>query len=117
MSLAPAPWSIDPESVGEVWTNSVAILDAKGAWLAHLTRGYEGDKNGNDCPSWKNARLIAAAPKLLEAAQIVLAGLNARIDQASNARMLVPVFEGIADLHAAIAKATGEHNDAGTDDA
>jgi len=74
--------------------------------VAWTTRGSE-DK----------ARLIAAAPELLKAAQIVLAGLNARIDQASNARMPVPVFNGIADLHDAINKATGEHNDAGTDTA
>lgn len=50
------------------------------------------------------AKLEKAAPALLAAAQKVLAGLNARIDAApSNA---VPVFDGIAELHTAIGKAT-----------
>ena len=74
--------------------------------VAWTTRGSE-DK----------ANLIAAAPKLLGAAQVVLDGLEYRIEQAYNAGMPVPVFAGIADLHAAIAlaKTIGEHNDAGTD--
>jgi len=56
-----------------------------------------------------DARLIAAAPELLEAAQIVLAGLNARIEGADLES--VPVFDGIADIHDAINKATGETNE------
>lgn len=52
------------------------------------------------------ARLIAAAPDLLEAAEIVLAGLNERIERAPVGN--VPVFAGIAALHDAIAKARGE---------
>lgn len=50
-----------------------------------------------------NARLIAAAPELLAAAKAVLDGLNARIDAAPMTD--VPVFDGIAALHSAIAKA------------
>jgi hypothetical protein len=48
---------------------------------------------------------MAAAPDLLEAAKTVLAGLNARIDQASEEGQPVPVFDGIAALHDAIRKA------------
>jgi hypothetical protein len=51
-----------------------------------------------------NARLIAAAPDLLAAAQSALAGLNARIDAAPKDK--VPVFAGIAALQDAISKAT-----------
>ena len=58
------------------------------------------------CQSLADARLISAAPELYAAAQLVLAGLNARIDDASANSSPVPVFDGIADLHAAIAKAT-----------
>lgn len=52
-----------------------------------------------------NATLIEAAPDLLAAAKIVLDGLNARIDSADGHH--VPVFDGIAELHDAIAKAEG----------
>jgi hypothetical protein len=48
-----------------------------------------------------------AQPELLAAAKAVLAGLNARIDAAANGDGKVPVFDGIADLHSAIAKAEG----------
>lgn len=43
---------------------------------------------------------------LLASAKIVMAGLEARIDRASE--NAVPVFNGIADLHDAIAAAEGE---------
>ncbi|KAA0963081.1 hypothetical protein [Pseudomonas sp. ANT_H12B] len=58
------------------------------------------------CQSPTDARLISAAPELLRAARKVLAGLNARIDEASASGSLVPVFDGIAELHDAITKAT-----------
>lgn len=48
---------------------------------------------------------MAAAPALLAAAETVLAGLNARIDNADPSA--VPIFAGIADLHDAIAAARG----------
>ena len=67
--LAPAPWSIDPKSEGRDWTDSLSIIDAEGGEVAILTRGYEGDTNGDGCPSYTNARLIAAAPDLLAALQ------------------------------------------------
>lgn len=55
-----------------------------------------------------NARLIAAAPDLLAAAQTILADLHARIDRAmEEGGRAVPVFNGTAELAAAIAKATG----------
>ena len=53
-----------------------------------------------------NASLIAAAPDLLSAAIKVLNGLNERIDAAVENRTATPVFDGIADLHDAINKAT-----------
>lgn len=53
-----------------------------------------------------NAKLFAAAPDLLAAAMKVLSGLNARIDAAVENRTATPVFDGIADMHDAINKAT-----------
>lgn len=52
-----------------------------------------------------NADLIAAAPDLLKSAEVVLAGLNARIEQADPSS--VPLFSGIVELSDAIAKARG----------
>ncbi len=54
-------WRIDEKSVGKHWTDSLSIIDADGGEVCVLTRGYEGDKNGDGCPSWKNACLIVAA--------------------------------------------------------
>ena len=54
-------WKIDNKSVGKHWTDSLSIIDAEGGEVCVLTRGYEGDKNGDGCPSWKNAVLIVAA--------------------------------------------------------
>ncbi|MBX8528494.1 hypothetical protein K5D32_02405 [Pseudomonas cichorii] len=53
-----------------------------------------------------NAKLIAAAPELLEAAIAVLADLSERIDAAVAERRPSPVFAGIAALHDAVNKAT-----------
>ncbi|MCM8743592.1 hypothetical protein [Pseudomonas koreensis] len=53
-----------------------------------------------------NMSLIIAAPDLLAAAIKVLNGLNERIDSATENRTATPVFDGIADLHDAINKAT-----------
>jgi hypothetical protein len=44
----------------------------------------------------------------LAAAERVLAGLNARIDRSARSKLPVPIFEGIADLHAAINAAKGD---------
>lgn len=55
------------------------------------------------------ADLRAQRDALLEAAQVVLDGLNERIDfAAAHDRHKVPVFKGIADLSAAIAAVKGD---------
>ena len=76
--LAPAPWKVGNE--GQMWTDSLSIIDADGGEIAYLTRGYEGDENGDGCPSWKNARLIAASPKMLEALRMLTAATQNLID-------------------------------------
>lgn len=66
--LAPTPWCVGSDH-GAEWTNSLSIYDAQGCAVCHLTRGYEADANGEHCPSFTNARLIAAAPDLLAVAK------------------------------------------------
>lgn len=63
MSKATArrPWKVDRDSEDKMWTNSCSILDADGGHVCHLTRGYQGDKTGDGCPSWDNAEMIVAA--------------------------------------------------------
>ncbi len=80
------------------------VVDERGdSGCLYIDRGPDRDflqVNEED-----DARLIAAAPDLLAAAKVVLAGLNAHIDSApANA---VPLFTGISALHDAIAKAGG----------
>lgn len=97
--LAPGPWVIDRESVGKQWTDSVSIKDAAGGHVAHLTRGYEGDVNGDCCPSWCNARLIAAAPELMEALKKIAGpvyGPTTIADAQYIARQAIAKAEGIA---------------------
>lgn len=79
-----------------------------GAFQVEDARGYvlcaRNMWPGNADESAANGVLFAAAPQLLAAAQTVLAGLNTRIEAAGS---VVPVFDGIADLHDAISKAGG----------
>jgi hypothetical protein len=102
----PGPWTIEGVGVGGHYKtiNGARIVDCNGVCVATITR--KADKPIDQKKA--DARLIAAAPDLLEAARIVLASLDARIEGASKAKMTIPVFEGIAALHAAVAKATGE---------
>lgn len=59
--LAPRPWAIEPSTIGFHWTDSIDIIDANGGCVAVLTRGYQGDDNGDGCPSFENAKLIVEA--------------------------------------------------------
>lgn len=52
--------------------------------------------------------LISNAPKLLLAAETILADLNNRIRLSGERRQPVPVFNGIADLHEAIILCAGK---------
>ena len=54
-----------------------------------------------------NARLIAASKDLLEAAEAVLADLDARIQADVAAGRPVPIFRGLGAMHDAVSKAKG----------
>jgi len=78
-------------TMGNIIEKLMAIHDHD--WrVSHLANTSDTAKEAADCIS-----------DLLEAAKKVLAGLNARIDNAP--LHAVPVFDGIAELHAAIHKA------------
>lgn len=86
----PGPWTAD---LGEAFH----IRDTRGGSLAQLKflkgrGGLAGRRNGDEVAA--NARLIAAAPKLLDALEVLLA---------SGGELL----EGAYEARAAIAKARG----------
>jgi len=93
-SHTPGPWLIGRDANGNAATVSTGVPSRP---IASFYFGYSRLE--------ENARLIAAAPDLYEAAKRVLDHLNARIDAAPATAK--PVFDGIAELHTAIAKAEG----------
>ena len=59
--LAPLPWRVERLSIHRHWTNSISVVDAEGGEVCVFTRGYQGDENGDGCPSWDNAQEIVEA--------------------------------------------------------
>jgi hypothetical protein len=60
--LAPLPWRVgSDEEASSYWTDAAVVIDAAGGVVAVLSRGYEGDSNGDICPSYTNARTIVEA--------------------------------------------------------
>ncbi|ANF84765.1 hypothetical protein A7J50_1331 [Pseudomonas antarctica] len=96
----PGPWRIGtpgPNGCYTVGTKRGLMT----AMVAHSINEPDQAEQAN-----ADAKLIAAAPDLLAAAIKVLNGLNERIDSATENRTATPIFDGIADLHDAINKAT-----------
>jgi hypothetical protein len=96
----PGPWSFEPASkIGEHWAagaaHGVTANDNKDRW-----RGYVTNVLANSPNAEANARLIAAAPELLEALQALLAWAETKPTRLDDDRL-----QAAAAL--AIAKATG----------
>lgn len=110
----PGPWVVDLEQRFTLGGDTVSVeaLTADGKYVEREICNLMLDTDEHpDGPQWledcANARLIASAPDLLAAAEGVLAHLNARIAAAHQCGEPVPVFDGIADLYTAVAKAKG----------
>jgi len=93
----PGPWSYEDNPYGHD-----AIYGADGRLIAHVF--------GDDAQAQADARLIAAAPELLEAAQMVIAWYEAEDDhsKADFYERMQMCRDSESALRAAIAKATGE---------
>lgn len=102
----PGPWMADITDPSDVVVWASPDPRQNDELIANVGHRVQRIQVAFDCDV-ANARLIAAAPDLYAAAQAVLDGLHVRIDSASQAGQPVPVFTGIADLHAALARAKG----------
>jgi hypothetical protein len=103
----PGPWSSPPNR--SQYSNTRDLHDASGKRFAHIQFGAPGREMSDD-EIEANARLIAAAPELLEAAQemadlldnlLRIGAINPDLIIAESVRNVLPIHR------AAIAKATG----------
>ena len=90
--FTPGPWNFQP---CDEYTNCFDVMCEEGYYIATTHDGVRGDKNAD-----ANARLIAAAPDLLDELLSIL-------DWAVTERAPLRNQE-IESIRAAIAKATGE---------
>lgn len=97
------PWSASD------WTNAaipeIAIHSADGQWLADVVVDQDFGDSADDCNQVANARMMVAAPELLEALKFAHERLMVLLD-ADEAT--VADQECLLEIEAAIAKATGE---------
>lgn len=95
----PGPWYVGPDN--RIWRRSPSDLYEYGGGVAgdsRIAAAFDGPASWvNKFPSEANARLIAAAPELLEALEGLL-----------NALPSATTHPAIAQARAAIRKATGE---------
>ena len=96
----PGPWKFGFESVDPEW----AIVTIEGGLIiANVNADHRQEAN---------ARLIAAAPDLLEAAHgvdVLYAELQAALPKIANTRAMDIVQDAVRKARAAIAKAEGRH--------
>jgi hypothetical protein len=83
----PAPWTLKPQA-----TNHQTLTGATAGLIADIHKD-------------EDARLIAAAPELLDACRCALADLEGIVDELPGDH---PAYLTIQELRAAITKATGE---------
>lgn len=102
----PGPWEVveNPDSGGgdTAISNSASIYSDDETYVADVYRGYVGSEIVTHDQQLANARLIAAAPELLEA----LRGMMAEYE-ALHAEHDLGECQATVDARAAIAKATG----------
>lgn len=90
----PGPWNFQP---CDEYAYSFEVLCEKDYYIATTHDGVRGDSNAG-----ANARLIAAAPDLLEALRLAVR---------QNSLDMLMTGDEIRQCKMAIAKATGESND------
>lgn len=106
----PGPWEVveNPDSGGgdTAISNAASIYSECETYVADVYRGYVGSENVTAASQSANARLIAAAPELLEACQALLEATTE--DGITEAMLLGCAIEMAGN---AVAKATGVAHD------
>jgi len=122
MSHTPGPWTVEPEYDGgrticelRWWGAGPLSVNAGKQWITHS--GVQAVKSlaARNVEAEANARLIAAAPELLEALKGVLAGFEANAfcrntdgdGRTDWAIQFLPHLQALAAATVAIAKAEG----------
>jgi hypothetical protein len=95
---------LDPDGNGYVWAIKERQLseekDSNGGWKHYV-------QNPAYANSEANARLIAAAPELLESLRDLLGYIEATDDDIDHTEMCLNTGDAVLNAEAAIAKATG----------
>jgi hypothetical protein len=101
----PGPWEVDPLGLGTPWS----ICDQRGDQIALANERLEDPRRVKNPPMRDaNARLIAAAPELLEALQMYELFANEAEEHGETPVSRTLLRAARAWLRAAIAKAEGE---------
>ena len=90
----PGPWGIKTTESG----TKAIFSGSTGAWVAHTVRSLSSTQDAN-------ARLIAAAPELLESIQLLL---DVERGGDSGGSFRERLYAGLRKCEKAVAKATGE---------
>ena len=101
----PGPWEVVNNPPNEDGSTATSIYGSD-QYVADVYCGYAGSKNMPNAEAAANARLIAAAPELLEALDGMIQVYGG--DRDWNGPKHSTELELIAMARAAIAKATGE---------
>jgi hypothetical protein len=105
MSHTPGPWAGGLQISSSNESKIIAHIQTKEKKL----QGYSNTNSVNPCEALANARLIAAAPELLQCAKCALADLEGILSEfETGGDRLHPGWQTLKELKAVIHKATGE---------
>lgn len=106
----PGPWEVveNPDSGGgdTVISNAASIYSDDETYVADVYRGCVGSESVTHNQQIANARLIAAAPELLDTVEELLLEIDRSMPHCTDAMQRIP-SDSLRRARSAIAKATG----------
>mgnify|MGYP006405072723 CR=1 FL=1 len=111
MSSTPGPWTIDHQRIGPPGEPVALLCDVNDPMSGTVIDWPRGNDSGtamsiDDAENEANARLIAAAPELLESLRDLLGYIEATDDDIDHTEMCLNTGDAVLNAEAAIAKAT-----------